>query len=187
MLSSISATAELEGELGAGERIIWSGQPNTGLRLRIADVVLIPFSLLWGGFAVFWESMVIISGAPFFFILWGIPFVLVGLYITVGRFFADAHIRAHTWYALTNERVLILTNLFTRKVKSLPLRSLQEIALEQRRDGSGSITFGPSLPFAGWYRGVAWPGMSQRVPPAFDLIPDAKGVYDLIRQTQRAA
>src|SRR5215213_1278885 len=187
MVSYSTSTTELERELGVGEQLLWSGQPKRGLHLRATDTFLIPFSLLWAGFAVFWESGVVRGGAPFFFILWGIPFVCVGVYITVGRFFVDAALRAKTWYGVTNERILIIGGLFNRTVKSLPLRSLPEIALEQRQNGSGTITFGSSMPFASWYRGFAWPGMDQRMAPAFDLIADAKAVYEIIRQAQRTA
>lgn len=187
MLPYITSTTELERELGVGEQILWSGQPTQGLRLRAADAFLIPFSLLWAGFAVFWEIGVISSGAPFFFMLWGIPFLCVGAYITVGRFFVDAALRAKTWYGVTNERIVIIGGLFNRMVKSLPLRSLPELALEQRHDGSGTITFGSSMPFANWYRGLAWPGMDQRLSPAFEIIADAKAVYEIIRQAQRTA
>jgi hypothetical protein len=187
MVSYISSSAELERELGTGEHLLWSGQPKSGLRLRAGDALLIPFSLLWAGFAVFWEMSVISSGAPFFFMLWGIPFLFVGVYITIGRFFVDAYIRGKTVYGVTNERVLIISGLINRTVKTLSLRNLPEITLEQRSDGSGTITFGSSVPFASWYRGFEWPGMNQRMPPAFDLIPDAKAVYDIIRQAQRAA
>lgn len=187
MLPYIASITELERELGVGERLLWSGQPKRGLRLRAADIFLIPFSFLWAGFALFWESGVISSGAPFFFILWGIPFLCAGAYITVGRFFVDAALRTKTWYGVTNERILIIGGLFNRTVKSLPMRSLPEIGLEQRHDGSGTITFGASQPFANWYRGFAWPGMDQRMAPAFDLIADAKAVYETIRQAQRTA
>jgi Bacterial PH domain len=185
MHPNTTAPAELERELSANERLLWSGQPKQGLQLRSSDAFLIPFSLLWGGFAIFWEGGVLSSGAPFFFILWGIPFVAMGVYITIGRFFVDAATRAKTWYAVTNERILIISGLFTRTVKSLPLRTLPEITFEQRNDESGTITFGQSYPFASWYRGISWPGMDQRLAPAFDLVPNARTVYEIIRQAHR--
>lgn len=82
------AVSVISHELSSGERLLWSGQPRPGVRLRPFDAFMIPFSLLWCGFAVFWEATVITKGAPGFFMLWGIPFVLVGLYVVFGRFIA---------------------------------------------------------------------------------------------------
>lgn len=181
------ALAPLQAELGSNERLLWSGRPRQGLLLRGSDALLIPFSLLWGGFALFWEAGVLTAGAPFFFILWGIPFVLVGLYITMGRFFLNAALRAKTFYGVTNERAIIISGLFSPTIKSLSLRTTSDIALEQYRDGSGTITFGNSMPFAGLYRGMPWPGMDRRLAPEFERIPDARVVYQIIRQAQHNA
>jgi hypothetical protein len=71
----MSKTLSIEFDLGRGERLLWSGMPRQGLMLRPTDALFIPFSLFWGGFAVFWESSAIIHHAPPLFVVWGIPFL----------------------------------------------------------------------------------------------------------------
>lgn len=183
---SFEADQALQPELGRGERLLWSGRPGQGVRLRAADMLLIPFSLMWGGFAIFWEYQVASSPhAPAFFMAWGVPFVLIGLYLIIGRFFVDSLARSRTWYGVTNQRVLILTGLPRREVKSLSLQGLHDMSLSERADHSGSITFGSNPLSAAMWAGSAWPGMGKRLAPAFDLIDDARQVYNTIREAQR--
>ncbi|MCC7449374.1 MAG: PH domain-containing protein [Anaerolineae bacterium] len=179
-----TSTSAIQQELSPGERLLWSGQPRKGVVFRSMDIFLVPFSLLWGGFACFWETMALTNGISFL-TLWGIPFVLVGLYMIGGRFIFDARQREGTYYGVTNERIIIASGLFNRKIKSLNLRTLTDLTLNQKADGSGSITFGPVPPMAWWYEGMYWPG--QQIPPSFQMIPDAKQVYNLIVETQRQA
>jgi len=167
--------------LTPGETLAWIGQPASGIRFRPGDAFLVPFSLLWGGFAIFWESTALGSGAPFLFTLWGIPFVLVGLYLIAGRFLAEAYLRTRTRYALTSQRALILSGLFSPQVRSIDLKATTEISLSTRRDGSGTISFQPGAMLAWWSGSGFWPGFSRYTPPAFDMIPDAKAVFDKIQ------
>jgi hypothetical protein len=186
-------TPAIEQELSPGERLIWSGQPRLGMRLRASDVLMIPFSILWCGFAIFWEVMASTATAKdggaiaIVFPLFGVPFVVIGLYFVFGRFIVDARIRARTFYGITNERIIIVSGLFARRTKSLNLPTLSDISLTERPDGGGTICFGPSYPFGAWFPAGSWPGFGQYMPPAFDMIDRAKEVYDLIRQTQKTA
>jgi hypothetical protein len=174
-------------QLGPDEHLLWSGQPKTGVRLRPADLLMVPFSLMWGGFAIFWEWSVVTSGAPLFFMLWGIPFVLTGLYLIVGRFFWDAYRRSQTYYGLTNQRVFIVMKGVGGTIKSLPLRTLTDVTLAASRDGSGSIQFGSGHTGSpGWAAGSGWPGM-QAAAPAFEMLENARSTYDLVRQAQGKA
>jgi len=172
--------------LGAGEQLLWRGEPRQGLLLRPTDAAVIPFSLLWGGFAIFWEISAFTTNAPVFFRLWGIPFVLIGLYFILGRFFMDARLRSSTSYGLTSQRVLIISGLMSRSVKSLNLNMLPEISFTERPDRSGTISFGPSVPL--WMNsGFNWPVGRSTAPPAFEAIPEVRSVYEQIRLAQLAA
>lgn len=173
-------------QLSSGEHILWSGKPLAGVRLRAADAFVIPFSLMWGGFAIFWEVGVISSGAPVFFWLWGIPFVVMGVYLIVGRFFFDAYRRANTYYGVTNERVLIVVTGLGGRTKSLNLRTLSDVTLSTAANGRGSISFGSS-PWgaSSWLGGSGWPGVP--TVPTFELIEEARQVYEVVRQAQQKA
>jgi hypothetical protein len=184
----ISIPEDIRSQLSSGERVLWSGQPRQGIVLRGADALMIPFSLMWGGFAVFWEASVISSNAPPFFVLWGVPFVLVGLYLIAGRFFAEAKQRARTYYAVTNERILIVSGLFSRKIKSLNLRTLSDLSLSEGKSSHGTISFGGGSPLASMFGGFSgWPGMEAHFGPRFELIEGPRAVYETIRKAQRGS
>jgi hypothetical protein len=74
---------------------------------KAADVIAIPFSLVWLGIAVAFEEGVQSAGAPPVFRLVGIPFVLIGLYLVAGRFVARWIGKRRTVYGITRDRVLI--------------------------------------------------------------------------------
>ena len=137
-----SAAAVVEPLLEPDERLIWSGQPRGGIRFELSDLFYVPFSLLWAGFAFFWNFAVWQSGGPLFARLFGIPFVLVGIYIVVGRFVYDALRRKNTYYALTNQRVMILTQLFSRKLQSIRIGLIDPISIDVGGNGVGTIAFG---------------------------------------------
>ena len=178
------------GCLDPGERVLWAGQPRQGIFFRSSDVFIIPFSLLWGGFAIFWETMVLTQtrhgkNAPapvrIIFPLWGIPFVLLGLYLIFGRFFVDSWRRRRTWYGVTDRRALIVRTGPGRSVTSFDLRTIGQVIYQEHADGTGTLMFGGVVTVSR-NRGF---NLSGALPNAFDHTPDAAEAYRVVRQVQQ--
>jgi Bacterial PH domain len=179
---------EIKSELSIDEELLWSGQPKQGVIFRNSDMLAIPFSLMWGGFAIFWESSVLTTNAPWFFKLWGIPFVLVGLYMIFGRFFFDAKQRSKSFYAVTSQRIIIVNGVFNRAVKSMNLKTLADTSFFETKNNEGTIIFGTASPFSAMLSGFSgWPGAAAQMAPQFDSIQNAKQVYEIIQKAQRSA
>jgi hypothetical protein len=135
-------------DLLSDERILWVGKPETSVIFSSFDFFLIPFSLVWFSFAIFWEFTVISSGAPKLFTLWGVPFVIAGLYFVFGRFFYKAWKKTRTYYAVTDKRILVLiTTIMGRKLQAAYINSLPNINKSINSKGVGTIKFGNQSPF----------------------------------------
>jgi hypothetical protein len=171
-----------------GEYVLWQGKPPEGIIFRTADIFLIPFSLLWGGFAIFWEAMVLgFVATPeepmsLFFALWGVPFVVIGLYFIFGRFLWDAFVRSRTEYVLTNRRALIATTLVNRKVRSFQLSPGAEVTSSEQAGGTGTVMFGSQLPNG--RPNLAAPGFGFPGQFVFERIPRVADVMSLISRVQ---
>jgi len=175
---SPQAQKELRPFLDGGEHLVWSGRPPQGVRFTKKDWILIPFSLLWGGFSIFWEFTAIFMGAPFFFALFGLPFVLVGLYLIFGRFYVDARLRRNTYYGLTAERIIILSGIMSPKIQSYYLDNLPNIELVEGTDGMGTVSFIDRHASNQNTNSLHTAGRQ------LEEVPNARGVYNQIRELQ---
>jgi hypothetical protein len=176
-----------QGRLLNGERVVWEGQPANGLLLTARDTFLIPFSLLWCGFALFWEySTLHVPGTIAFFPLFGLAFVLIGLYFVIGRFFVDAWARGNTIYAITSQRILILRSGPFSRFTSLAINRLPELSLDERADGRGTIRFQPQQPTWSNRNWSSWtPALDPT--PQFLAVADARNVFDRIQKLSASA
>jgi hypothetical protein len=178
-----SVTNEFDNFLEKDEKIIWSGRPKKGVVFRPADLFLIPFSLLWLGGVSFW-FITAFNQSPSFS-LFGIPFILIGLLFTFGRFIIDIKQRERIHYAITNDRIIIKSGYFKSSIKSLQIKSLSNIIYNERNDGSGSIEFGPKNPLMIWGSGMNWfPGVE--IAPSFEEITEVRKVYKYLTELQIA-
>ncbi|MGA9139556.1 MAG: PH domain-containing protein [Methanocella sp.] len=181
--------------LSPGEKLLWSGQPPGKLLVfRASDLALMPFALFWTGFSLLWEfaalAGVLSGGFDLFslcFPLFGVPFVLIGVYLLFGRFVMDVVTRRRTYYALTDRRVFVLTTLRERNVVSMPLHKIDNVAIALHRDGLGTLTFQGDGSRAGDSRKtyyVANGVMTAGGGPMFDHIESPKKVYDMVLEAQ---
>ena len=174
-------------ELLKNEEILWSGQPESAI-FSTSDIFLIPFSLMWGGFSIFWEISAITMGAPFFFSLFGIPFVIMGLYFIFGRFVFKNIKKKHTYYAITNQRILIFSNLRSSNLQAEFIRQLPCINKSVKSNGIGTIKFGNSPHFVGMYGNSGMEILGNRYikdVPVFYDIQDVEKVYKLVNEIRQ--
>ena len=165
----------------SGERVRWSGRPGQGVIFTARDFFLIPFSLLWCGLAIFWTVMATQGGARVFFQVWGLMFVCIGLFFTLGRFAVDAWLRGRIRYAVTDRRILILREGPFMAFTALELDRLPELRLSEGSGGRGTIRFGQSYPmWRGQSFGMWTPALDPT--PQFIAIDDVKSVFDLVQR-----
>jgi hypothetical protein len=178
-------------QLSPDEHVEWVGAPDPAKRFTKADFYLVPFSVMWGGFAIVWETLAIVGGAGFFAI-WGIPFIAVGLYFIFGRFIYKANRKRRTTYAVTDRRVLEIVRGLQggESVNATYLRSIPSISTSTTSGGSGTVDFGSSssslygTQFAN--SGMEFFGRGQRNGVCFYDIPDPRGVADLVERLRTA-
>jgi hypothetical protein len=138
------AAMKVQPEMMSGERVYWAETPNPSVIFHSDDWAIVPFSLLWGGFAIFWEAGVLgywgngpRSGSPSLFMaIWGIPFIVMGQYMIWGRFLYDAWLKKRTYYAVTNRRVLVLQESWKRKMNWMFLEAIPTIESEGEMTGT---------------------------------------------------
>ena len=178
------AQQQINQQISSSERVLWADRPKRGSVVQWSDVRLSIFGVIWLGMLI--PHILLIfkdGGGPFFPKLFMVPFLLVGLYYLFGRYIHDAWLRSRTFYGLTDQRVIIISGLFGTSVRSLPMKSLPELNLKEKSNGSGSIVFGGSSYW--WFASMAWPGSRRNGPPVIELVDDVRGVYNQILAAQQ--
>ena len=165
-------------DLLKNEKILWAGQPEPKVLFTRSDFFLVPFSILWFAFAAFWMIHPVV-------LLIGLPFVLFGFYLFVGRFFYKVLRKKRTYYAVTDKRVLILTKLFGKSLKAVYTDSIPVINKSVRSDGIGTITFGKSTYMRAMYQNsglefFGW-GYGEYMPAFYD-IAGANEVFKMVSE-----
>jgi hypothetical protein len=184
------AWTAIQAGLFAGESICWVGQPNTNVNFHKDDALLIPVSLLWGGYMMFCEAVMLFwsHNTRVSLMLFGIPFVVYGQYLIWGRFFYAAWKKKRTFYAVTNRRVIVVQDGWRRQSAVADLDSLPSSILENGPNGTGTVRFAkwqtehPGCQKLGWTR---FDLMAIGNVPTLVDIDNADFVYRLVSDLQK--
>jgi hypothetical protein len=173
----INSSAALQQELDAAERMLWSGRALPGLRIEAGSLKQSAFGLIF-----FSISVVSLCAAgkesTIFPVLWMIPFVLVGFYLFIGHFFWNAFCRRYTEYAVTSQRVIVRSGIWSEVTQSIEYRKIRTLTLTEKSDGSGTIQFGESNAVSD---GEAITSSATKM----EAVPDARSVYNIIRKASQ--
>jgi hypothetical protein len=186
------ADEALISELQRGERLLWSGRPDTSRCFVPDEPPRLVLTLGAGAYALVLSAIILRStlnsGWSWFDLLpatAGLVFAVLGLYLVAGRVIARRYIGARTAYGLTNLRALVVKPSLRggRHATFVWFASAPAITLRRGRDGHGIVMIGATI-----YQRAAWfagdPGWIQVKPyerplAAFWNIADAAEVSRL--------
>ena len=161
--------------LAPGEAILWRGKPEKGHLLSGMDVFLIPFGIFYCSFAIFW-TVSALTVAPLPFAMFGVPFICVGLYITMGRSIHTASVRKRTAYVITNQKIIRRRG---NKIDMLDAKTMPAIHVTAHTDGTGTIQFGQPTYYH--RRAYGYNGWSPNVGIfSMENIPDVARVQQIL-------
>ncbi|MCT4660870.1 MAG: hypothetical protein N4A40_03340 [Tissierellales bacterium] len=143
----------IENYLYDNEKILWLGKPKIKI-FSVLDILIIPVTIIWLGIIVAWETMAFSIGAPFIFQLFAVPYILIGLYVLIGRYILKIYLKRNTNYCVTNQRIIILKKLKSFKVESEEISNLSIVNIENKGHNFGNVIFGNGYIMAKAYENI---------------------------------
>jgi hypothetical protein len=150
-MNPTDAQQRAQSELQSGESLVWNGTADPS-RAAISSLPAMIFGIPFAGFALFWISQAYHATSAMsrsahnnafvkgfsVFPLFGIPFLLVGGFVILTPLWNYLKARS-TVYAVTNQRVMVITGTASRSVKSYTSADIASVEHRERPDGSGDI------------------------------------------------
>ncbi len=160
-----------QNEMLKDEKILWTGQPKKGFVLPGGYILLILFGFPLLGIGSFIEYITIFQSFDIFAMIFGLLLLLLGLCMVLGSIIYKNYRKKRTYYAVTNQRIIILINSSNKKVESIVINQIPVLNKTVKKDGSGTIRFDNSGAGENSYSVEAL---------SFDNIMDVDTVYRMI-------
>ena len=115
--------------LQEGEYFVWRCRPDQRVIFNKADRWLVPLTLVLGSVGVVGGFTVLANASnrsPLAIAL-AVAAIALSLYATVGRFFYKNWKKKHTWYVVTNRRIMFLESSSGDQIKSIDINAIPKI------------------------------------------------------------
>jgi membrane protein YdbS with pleckstrin-like domain len=186
------ATSKLERLLQKNEKVIWSGKPVRKAFI-LPGLAAIPFGLIFLAFSIFWMWSSASMGAPDFFTLFGLPFVLIGFALTFGPSIVLLVRYRNTEYMITNKRIITQTGAIGIDTRFVDFEKIQEVCVQigfiDKLFGTGTL-YAMTAGFSGFAfpgrQGYGYPGM-QGLRPSFAALKEPYEVQSLLQEAMAEA
>lgn len=136
--------SSLSSSVALGQVVLWCGRPDARVVFMPADLVLIPFTVLWSGLAILIGVVALNGGSRMptgIAISIIMVFGLAGLYLLVGRFVVKAILNAKTSFVVTASDAIVARG---RTITRFPLHQHAVEITRTRRGGHATVYFGDS-------------------------------------------
>lgn len=183
-----SRAAGLEAELQPSERVLWIGRPKHGLLAHNRDLAFVLRGLLWVFLLLLVAQDVMFGPKPFVLSGRMIGEILLSAHLFVAFFVVFPLQRSHTYYALTDQRVIAVSGVLRRRVQSiyLPSRPSLRLTEESEADDRGDILITPEVFLAGWQPTPNQaPSLSHAAPLYLETVPHVHELYQDIERLER--
>ncbi len=176
------------------ERLLWAGRPKQGFALRGSDSFFILCMTL-----LLAVSIGLIIATKRQAGIASLLFLLPALTLIVPRYWFDAKLRGRTFYGVTNQRAIGVTDWLQHEIQSVNFEDLLELRSTPRWEHTGTLEFMIDLGrfnlsqrgVFGYNRSDLWfPGARHLrfpTPPAFEMIANPLEVERLILAAREAA
>lgn len=171
-----------QAELTGLEKILWTGRSWPKLSWGIGLWFMVPFGILILAFGIVFilgTSGLISPGhkvTPLAIVgLAALPALRIGYYFAVHPFISHYWLLPNTYYAITDQRILLLCTVPNKSFESILLDNVANISKIISEDGMGSLAF--TSKSTGDREGPI-----KEIFLTFENIPDADSVYKLIRE-----
>ena len=159
------ATAALDGassvfaaELASGENLLWQSRPGAGA-YALAHMRAVIMALSFFIIAIIWHTTVKRGGmmSQLDLVTW--LFAAVGVLYVLMPVWALVKAKWFVFYALTNQRLMIMQVFPRSRVQSFPIKTLNRVVTHNVHTGGGTllidapgaVTKNPAVPRAGFY------------------------------------